>query len=530
MNNIKDKAKSKSRLNEIISKIKQKRLITSPTPVKLRETLQELGPTFIKFGQIMSSRPDILPKEYCDELENLRCDVPPMPFEDVRDIIESSCEKKLEDIFESIKEAPIGSASIAQVHSAVLKNGQQVVVKVQRKGIKDIMSRDVELMHRLTKIVPPQLKTLTDIDALLDEFWRSAQEEMDFLHEQGNLEAFAENNKAVAFVTCPRVYKEFTTTYVLVMEKIDGIDINDKKALLQEGYSLKEIGEKLADNFVKQIVDDGFFHADPHPGNLKIRDGKIVWLDMGMMGTLNKREQLQITAAVKAIAKNDIGTLVDVVLALGIFKERPSRSRLYEDVKAMMTKYCIADLGSINIANMLTDLIEVMRENSIAMPSNLTLLARGMATIEGVVADLSPDVQIIEIAAARSGADMFKAANIKNELMRQSARFAEACSKAIDIPIVLSDILKSYRKGETRIKLDLHATDDLARLIHHITKNLVLGLIVCALLIASSILCTTDVQPQILHIPFLSILGFAAAVGIMLYMLYKHYKNKRRRR
>ena len=251
---------------------------------------------------------------------------------------------------------------------------------------------------------------------------------------------------------------------------------------------------------------------------------------MGMMGTLNKREQLQITAAVKAIAKNDIGTLVDVVLALGIFKERPSRSRLYEDVKAMMTKYCIADLGSINIANMLTDLIEVMRENSIAMPSNLTLLARGMATVEGVVADLSPDVQIIEIAAARSGADMFKAANIKNELMRQSARFAEACSKAIDIPIVLSDILKSYRKGETRIKLDLHATDDLARLIHHITKNLVLGLIVCALLIASSILCTTDVQPQILHIPFLSILGFAAAVGIMLYMLYKHYKNKRRRR
>lgn len=199
-----------------------------------------------------------------------------MPFSEVREVIEHAYGMKLEDVFEEIQETPIGSASIAQVHKAKLKSGETVVVKVQRKGIYETMSRDIAFLHRAVKLMPPiNMAGLVDMNQVLDEMWVVAQDEMNFLAEAANMEEFARLNKNVAFVTSPMLYREYTTTQVLVMEYIDGIGVDEKEKLLEAGYDLDEIGSKMADNYVKQIMEDGFFHADPHPGNMRIRDGKL---------------------------------------------------------------------------------------------------------------------------------------------------------------------------------------------------------------------------------------------------------------
>lgn len=189
--------------------------------------------------------------------------------------------------------------------------------------------------------------------------------------------------------------------HVLVMEYIGGYAIDDKEALLADGYDLHEIGSKLIDNFIKQVIEDGFFHADPHPGNVKVKDGKIVWIDMGMMGRLTERDRELVGKAVKGVAENDIGIIQEAVLALGEFKEKPDQSKLYEDITALMAKYGSLDMGEIDVAEVMMDLMDVMKENKIMMPHGLTMLARGLTHMEGVLADIAPEINMIEIASRR---------------------------------------------------------------------------------------------------------------------------------
>ena len=267
----------RDRLKEITSVLRKNGITRGLTPQKLRIILEELGPTYIKIGQIMSLHSDILPKRYCDELMKLCSDVAPMPFSEVREVVEQAYGCPWSEIFSEIDEKPLGSASIAQVHRALLLDGAQVVVKVQRKGIYEMMARDIGLLHKAVKLLPPiSLKGMVDFDMVLDELWSVTREEMNFLTEASNIEEFARYNKEVAFVRVPRLYQEYTTMHVLVMEYIGGYAIDDKEALLADGYDLHEIGSKLIDNFIKQVIEDGFFHADPHPGNVKVKDGKIV--------------------------------------------------------------------------------------------------------------------------------------------------------------------------------------------------------------------------------------------------------------
>ena len=289
-----------SRLREITAVLRKHNITRGVTPKKLRAILEDLGPTFIKLGQIMSMHSDILPKRYCDELMRLRSEVTPMPFEEVISVIEGSYGRSWKRVFSSIEEKPQGSASIAQVHRAVLRSGEDVVVKVQRKGIYEKMARDIDLLHKAVKLMPPiSIKGMADLDLVLDEMWSVTRDEMNFLTEAANMEEFARRNKEVSFVGTPVLYQQYTTVNVLVMEYIDGFGIDDKDALLEHGYDLKEIGSKLVDNYIKQVMDDGFFHADPHSGNVKIRDGKIIWIDMGMMGRLTERDREMIGKAVQ---------------------------------------------------------------------------------------------------------------------------------------------------------------------------------------------------------------------------------------
>ena len=329
-----------SRLKEMTAVLKKHGITRGVTPEKLRLILEDLGPTYIKLGQIMSLHSDILPKKYCEELIHLHSEVTPMPFEQVKEVIEEAYGFGWDEVFADIEEEPLGSASIAQVHRAVLKSGEQVVVKVQRKGIYEIMARDIGLLHKAVKLVPSAtLKDMVDLDMVLDELWMVAQEEMNFLAEAANMEEFAKKNQEIVFVETPRLYREYTTSHVLVMEYIDGFAVDDKKNLLENGYDLNEIGTKLVDHYIKQVMEDGYFHADPHPGNVRIRKGKIVWIDMDMMGRLTERDRELIGNAIQGVAFNDIGMIQEAVLALGDFRGKPDQSRLYDDITNLMAKY-----------------------------------------------------------------------------------------------------------------------------------------------------------------------------------------------
>ena len=530
-NNASDNSTSdnyRGRLKEMTAVLRKNSITRGITPEKLRQILEDLGPTYIKLGQIMSSRSDILPQKYCDELMRLRSEVPPMPFSQVEEVINASFGYSWRQIFSDIEMMPLGSASIAQVHRATLKNGDEVVIKVQRQGIYETMSRDIGLLRRAVKLLPPvAIKDLVDLDLVLTELWRVTQEEMSLLMEAANMEEFADKNDDVVFVEVPRLYREYTTTQVLVMEYVNGFAIADKANLLANGYDLNEVGTKFVDNFVKQVIDDGFFHADPHPGNVMVRGGKIVWMDMGMMGRLTDRDREFISRAVEGVALNDIGMIQDCVLAIGDFRGKPDQSQLYDDLQALMAKYGTADMGSIDIADLVKSLMETMKNNQIVMPHGLTLLARGLTHVEGILASISPDINMVQIASARIKDQFFQEENLKKEVKGTVRSIVRSLRRAIDIPSLAADILQGHMKGQTKVNLELHVSDDLSQLLRRLIRNIVMGLWVMALLISSSIICTTDMTPKILGIPALGALGYLIAFVIVMYVFLKHFFSRK---
>ncbi len=518
----------KSRLREMTAVLHKYEITKGLTPEKLRMILEDLGPTFIKIGQIMSMHSDILPKRYCDELMRLRSDVKPMPFSEVSEVLEESYGCSWGAIFREINEKPLGSASIAQVHKAVLKDGSPVVIKVQRKGIYGIMARDIALLRKAVRLLPPvSIKGMVDLDMVLGELWDVTREEMNFLTEAANMEEFARKNEGIAYVGFPVLYQEYTTIHVLVMEYIDGFNIDDKETLPANGYDLKEVGSRLADHYMKQVMEDGFFHADPHPGNLRVRDGKIIWIDMGMMGRLTERDREYIALAVRGVAVNDVGLIQEAVMALGEFKKNPDPSRLYEDISSLLTKYGTVDMGQIDVAEVMMDLMEVMKENGIIMPHGLTMLARGLTHMEGVLADIAPEINMVEIAAGRIKENIIRNFDWKKELKSGGKTLYRAVQRALDIPVLVSDAVQGYLKGQTKVNLDLHASPELARLLRRMVQNIVMGLWVMALLISSSIICTTDMKPKIWGIPALGAFGYVIAFGIVMYVFLKHLFSKK---
>lgn len=517
-----------SRLKEITAVLRKHNITRGVTPKKLRLIIEDLGPTFIKLGQIMSMHSDILPKRYCDELMKLRSEVTPMPFEEVVEVIEESYGRSWKRVFSEIDPIPQGSASIAQVHRAVLRTGEEVVVKVQRKGIYETMARDIALLHKAVKLLPPvSIKGMADLDLVLDEMWSVTRDEMNFLTEASNMEEFARRNKDVNYVGTPILYQQFTTVHVLVMEYIDGCGIDDKEALLENGYDLREIGTKLVDNYIKQVMDDGFFHADPHSGNVKIREGKIIWIDMGMMGRLTEHDREVIGKAVQGIALNDVGMILNAVLAIGEFKEKPDQKQLYEGISALLTKYGNTGIGNINVAEVMSDLMDVMKDNKIKMPHGLTMLARGLTHMEGVLADIAPDINMVEIATSHMAGNLLREFHLKKELKSSGKSIARSMRKALDIPSLLADMMHEYLLGQSKITLNLEVTNDLSQLLRRLVRNIVMGLWVMALLISSSIICTTDMKPKIFGIPALGAFGYVLAFLIVMYVFIKHMLSRK---
>ncbi|MEG2801953.1 MAG: AarF/UbiB family protein [Longicatena sp.] len=519
---------SKRRLAQILSILKKHHITKGIDPVTLREIIEDLGPTFVKIGQIMASRQDMFSERYCKELIKLRDNVAPMDFSDVKKVVEEEYGCPLEEIFECFELKPLGSASIAQVHKATLKNHQEIVVKVQRPNIYEMMERDISLIRRASKLLrlSEVLGSVVDINIVLDEFWFTAKQEMDFLNEASFAQNFATLNADINYIDYPKIEIDYTTSKVLVMEYIDGYIIDDFNILKEEGYDHKEIASKLAENYIKQIVDDGFFHADPHPGNLRIRDGKIVWIDFGMMGTLHRSDSDLMKNAVLAISENDTEKMVNVVLTLGVHDNHIDYSALYDDMETFMSKYINLNLNEIHLGEAIQEVFGVAHAHRISMPKGISMLARGLVTMESTMTLLDPETNIIQIAAAHVSEHLFKKMDIKKELTNTSKKLVDSAVKTVDMPIRLSELMRMVTKGRLKINLEIMDSSVPLTRINHMVNKLVVGIVSTGLLVASSLICTTNMTPKVFGIPAIGFIGYVTAVALGLWLLYTTIKRK----
>ena len=365
------------RLGEILSVANKYKVAQGLTPDKVYNMFKDLGTAFIKLGQLLSLHPEVLPKEYCKALESLRNDAPTITTAQIREIVSEEYGKPWNHV------------------------GTRVAVKVQRPDSYQMMEQDVRMLKKALNVLKiPQLKNiLWLINNALDETWRVAQEELNFMQEAENLERLAKILEPMEFAHVPAVYKELTTRDVLVMEYIDGYEITDHEGLIAAGYDLSEICQKLIRSYIKQWAEDLFFQADPHSGNIRIRDGQVVWLDLGMMGHLSEREAESLHHCMHAIWKNDVSEFTEWALILcGQPGDHPCRESLQQDYVAFLDKYRVQSIKEMNeTGDVFVDMINIMAKYGAEFPLSLTMYGRSLLVMEGTVSNLDEKTDLTDI-------------------------------------------------------------------------------------------------------------------------------------
>ncbi len=517
------------RLREILAVLYRHEVIRGVTPQKLRLILQDLGPTFVKIGQILSMRRDLLPEAFLEELAKLRDSVRPMPFSEVREILESGYEAPLEDVFASFEGEPIGAASIAQVHRAVLADGSQVVVKVQRAGIDEKMQSDMALLRKAAGLLALSgvAGGAVDFRTVLDEMWFVTRQEMDFLAEAQNVDTFAAFHREVAFVACPRVYTAYTTRRTLVMEYVEGIPINQADKLKEAGYDLEEIARKLCVSFAKQVLDDGFFHADPHPGNLNVREGKIVFLDLGMVGRLTPREQQLLKRAVKGVVLQDVQETKAALLSLAVHTQAIDHPRLYEDIETVMSRYGQMEMGQMNLGKMMEEVLSIANRHGLQMPQGMAMLSRAIVTMQGVVSGLNPQVDFMSVMAAGMRERFLDDIDWEKELFYGARSLYRSGRKALELPYQLSELLQAAVKGQGKINVELTGSEKPLHMVNRMVNRIILCLLCGALLIASALLCQAPVLPLCFGIPWMAFGGFFLAALLGAYLIFSSWRGRK---
>ncbi len=521
------RGKEGKRFLEIVRIVRRNGLLRGATPEKLRNALEDLGPTFVKLGQLLSMREDLLPPAYCKELQKLRSDVKPMPMDEVARVVEASLHVPLAQAFPAFDPVPLGSASIAQAHAAALPGGEKVVVKVQREGIFERMSADIALLQKAVRPLrfAPAGGTV-DFKMVLDELWNVSRQEMDFLHEADNADEFIRLNRDIAYIGCPKPYRALSTGQVLVMEAVEGYRIDDCEALRQEEYDLTEICLKLCTNYMKQVLDDGFFHADPHPGNLRVRDGQIVWLDLGMVGRISAKDRAEFEKALAAVAARDADGVTDAVMAITGHTEPVDRKALHDDVKTMLDHYLEMDIGQMNLGSIMQDTLRIAQRHRLSLPQGVTLLGRGVSTLEGLVADISPETNLLQIVAQRFAARKLKDINLKQAAVQNARAVYESVQKSLSTPALLNDALRSLLRGEIAVRVENAPSASVQREERRRAERLQGTIVFAGLFVGSCLLTLSGVTPRVLGIPWVATAGFASAAFYGLYRLIRRMGDR----
>ncbi len=488
---------------------------------RVRMALEELGPTFVKLGQLLSARPDFVPEPYSDELRKLQDAVPSFPFEEVERVVEQELGKSIGDLFAEFDPTPQAAASIAQVHAAVLSGGRRVVVKVQRPGAEQMMATDIAILREMVPLVERALPRMRiyNLSGLVEEFSRSVRREMDFVCEANHAELMRHNFEGDSEVVIPRVEWDLTSRKVLTMERIEGMKIDDLDAIDKAGLDCRQVAGVGARAFLKQVFEHGFFHADPHPGNLLLlKDGRMAMVDFGIVGRIDQGLRKRAAGVLVALVERDSDRMMDECIALGVGNEALESREFRRDISELLDRYHGLPLREFSPENFFRDLIRVASTHEIAVPTDFILLGKTLVVIGGIARRLDPDFNLVEVAepfARRMVLDQLEVRKLAATATRTVAEFSSLLST---LPKQIEAILAKLRRGQLKFEFEHRGLDASMREVDRVGNRLSFSLVVSALVIASSMIMVSGQELDFFGVP-LGLLGYTAAAVLGLWLL-----------
>jgi ubiquinone biosynthesis protein len=499
-------------------------------PERLRRAFEELGPTFIKLGQMLASRSDVLPEEFVKELTKLQDQVPAIPFAEVRRIMEDELHEPLSKLYRRIEELPLGSASIAQVHKAEWHDGSVVVVKVQRPEVRETVKVDLEILEQLASLAEKHVDgwRVHHPAALVQEMAKSLQRETDFNSEAAHVERFARQFDSDKTIYVPKVYHEATTGRVLTMEFIDGIKAS---ALVPEKIApsdRKMIAERIGDLLLKQIFVHGFFHADPHPANIHILPGNVIcFLDFGMMGFMDVRTRENLADLVWGISRQDEGSVANSLVRLSSADADPSRPELETDVAEFMHRHFYRPVKELAFGQLIMQLFQLTGRHGLNIPADVFVMLKALGLMETLVRKLNPEHDII--AQATPYLRKARLSRLQpNRLVGAITNFGlDMADMVRELPAEVRRIVAQVKKGEARMVFRHEGLDPVMESAERISNRLSFSIVLAALIIGSSLIIHANIPPKWHDIPIIGLIGYllAALMGFwLLIAILRHGK------
>ena len=486
---------------------------------KMRLVCEELGPTFVKFGQILSNRPDLIPLKLTFELEKLLDNVPPMPEELAKQMVETELKDSVDNLFAWFEPTPFASASMAQVHKVTLKDGKRVALKIQRPGIKEIIEEDIKVMYSIAEVLQkriPSIKSFNPI-GLVKNFEDAILKELDFINESINAQRFYNNitndKSSDNYARAPKVYREYTATKVLALEFMSGTKIDNFTALKENKIDTKVISRRLTKSYFNQIFNYGFFHADPHPGNLLVLPNSyICYLDFGMMGSILPRDIEVFGKLFLAITRRDVHKIIRALQQLSNYTNIEDIRALEFDINEFVEKYYVRSVHKNEMSTILLELKDIIIAHGLKVPAHFFLFARSLVTIEGVVHKLDPELDQYAIAKPFLLRAVTKSFN--------PVRFGEKAINSIyelgnymeEFPRDLKNAIRKINKGEVKVDLTHKGMDPMVHTIHRITKQIITAFIMAALIIGASLFIISGIRPLWGDYSILGIVFIALAI------------------
>ncbi len=500
-----------------------------PSEVRARLAMQELGPTFVKLGQVLATRPDIFPPNWIAEFAKLQDQVPPVPFESLLPDLESALGRSPFDVFEDLQTEAIAGASIAQVHLARLQDGTPVVLKIRRPHMRQNVDADLRLLMRLGRLIEVEFEETRRYQPqeIVAQFSRSLQRELNMTLEGRNTERFSRNFAEDPHIVFPRIHWQWTSENLLVMDHIDGIPGNHLIEARAEGLDLQLLAARGADAVLKMVLIDGFFHADPHPGNVFfLPQNRLAIIDCGMVGRLTAARRDEIADLLAALVSRDIDTLLETLI-MWANDATVDEGKLAADLDEFIGNYDNAPLKHVRFSALLNDLTTIMRENGLAVPPDLTMLFKALITLEGLGRQLDPDFQIMNHLTPFVKKVILERYSTTSLLKRGRRTLVDVAGALTDLPGDVSQVLREASRGRLRLNLDLKRLDHFGHQLDHSTNRLTVAMITASLIIGSSIVMTVKGGPTLLGLPAFGFLGFFLAFIIGLGLMISIWRSGR---
>lgn len=490
---------------------------------RFRLLLESLGTTFIKFGQILSTRNDILPEDYCAELKKLQDKVPPFPDEEAKAIIKEELGKTTDELFQSFSEKPVACASIAQVYKATLPSGEIVAIKIRRPNIEKRIQADLAIMEDLSRLLEKYVQEARAIrpTTLVREFGRQLQQEMNLLVEANNLERFNILNQNESRLKLVKLYRDLSTSHILTMEFVTGTKISNTEKLKSLNLDLKTIAKNGASVIISQIFDQGFYHGDPHPGNILVQDdGRICFLDFGAMGKLTKEQRMLLAEGLVAVVRRRDDELLRVVLKLSSNGDDIKDTKeLGRDISDFVDTYAYLPLNRIKVDEILNDLTKLLTKHGIILPPEISTLVKVLAMLDGTYLAIDPDFQVMEVMkpyAQKLVLEKFDPKRLASDMTHTSAELYRLLR---DLPDEARSIIKTIKKAELKVSVSSGNLKQVLRTFDKDANRLSYALIVSALLLASALLLHTHTPPVWHEVSILGIVGLIASATMGLWLL-----------